>query len=65
MITGAMIVAGALIGGGAVMSGMNVNSPYYDIYDSYQASLFVTIGMFLFIVGLVISIIEAFKKEMQ
>jgi hypothetical protein len=65
MLTGAMITAGALIGGGAVMGGKNVNSPYYDIMDSYNASLYAAFGMLLFVIGLVMSIIEAYKKEAQ
>jgi hypothetical protein len=65
ILTGAMITAGALIGGGAVMGGRNAYGYFSDIFDSYQASLFVTIGMLLFIVGSVMSITEAYKKEMQ
>ena len=64
MLIGSMITAGALIGGGAVMGGRNANSGrLYDIFDSQQASLFITIGMLLFIIGLVMSIKEAYKKE--
>jgi uncharacterized membrane protein len=66
MLTGAIIIAGALISGGAVMGGLNADSGrFYDIFDSQQASLFIAIGMFLLIIGMLISVKEAYKKEIQ
>jgi hypothetical protein len=65
ILTRAMITAGALIGGGAVMGGRNAYGYFSDIFDSYQASPFVTIGMLLSIIGLAMSITETYNQEMQ
>ncbi|MCD4827715.1 MAG: hypothetical protein K8Q99_08060 [Acholeplasmataceae bacterium] len=65
MITGAMFVSGALIGGGAVMSGRNAFGYFSDIFDSHSASLFVTIGMIIFLVGVFITAGEVYKKDKE
>ena len=65
MLTGAIITAGTLISGGTVIGGRNAHGYFLDsdIFDSYEASLIVIIGMILFIVGLIMPIIEANKKR--
>jgi len=59
VLSGTMIISAALIGGGAVASGRTY---YSDIIDSDTASAFLVIGSLIFLIGLIISIKETFKK---
>lgn len=54
MICGSIILTGGLIGGGAEVSGINVNiNRPLGIGDSSFGLFFVIFGMFIFLIGLV------------
>lgn len=52
ILSGAFILMGALIGGGAWAS----SAPYLDINDSETASLFIVVGVIVSITGFVIAV---------
>lgn len=66
MFTGAIIIVGALIGGGLVANGMmQIIARSYDILDVAEANTFLFGGSLLFIIGLVMASIYAFKREVE
>ncbi|MDO9630035.1 MAG: hypothetical protein Q7I99_09065 [Acholeplasmataceae bacterium] len=59
MISGTIIIAGALIAGGTWAA----DRIHYDILDSAVSNGFVIVGSIIFLIGLVASGIETYKKE--
>jgi hypothetical protein len=64
MISGALITTGAMIAGGLEIGGFNAGSgTWMTMADSDFANSFITIGIVALLAGLVISAIEAYRKE--
>ncbi|MGM0436555.1 MAG: hypothetical protein ACQEQA_05835 [Bacillota bacterium] len=64
MLTGSIMLAGGLIGGGLVVGGKNAAINYfYDIYDSDTGMFFVVVGTLIFLIGLALSAYYAFTKD--
>ena len=64
MLTGSIMLAGGLIGGGAVAGGRNANvNIFYDIVDSEVGMTFVVIGTLIFLIGLMFSIRYTFLEN--
>ena len=64
MICGSIILAGGIIGGGAEVSGINVNANFpYSIADSAVGMIFIVIGAFVFMSGLFSAIGDMNKNK--
>ncbi len=64
MLSGAIIMAGAMIGGGLEIGGLNAGSgTWYTISDSASTRFFITLGLLVFIVGLIVAVIALFQRS--
>ncbi|MCF7932422.1 MAG: hypothetical protein K9K93_04560 [Acholeplasmataceae bacterium] len=62
MLSGAIITAGAMIGGGLEIGGRNAGSgTWYTIADSSSTG-FIALGLLIFIVGLIVAVIALFQR---
>lgn len=62
MLSGAIIIAGALIAGGSWAGGLGAGGRLFEIFESSEALGFTLIGALLFFIGLMVSISEVLNK---